>query len=135
MAPPDAAGPARPRILIADDNPDILQTTSVLLDHFGYETIPINSAEKILPAISRVHPDLVLQDVYMPDLDLPAMLRTLRADPAIARTPVLLFTASVEGDEIAPQVGADGLVHKPFDLRQLRSTIDGFVRRTADHTT
>lgn len=131
--PPEVGKPEgdRVRIVIVDDNADILDTTSELLEHAGYETIRVNSGAKVLSTIQRTRPALVLQDVFMPDLDLGSLLRSLRADPLVGRTPVLLFTASVEGEDIVPQVGADGLLRKPFDLDHLRATIDTYIQRAA----
>jgi len=77
--------------------------------------------------LRRTRPAILLQDVYMPELDLDALMRQIRADRDIARTPVILFTASVEADDVVERVGADGMLRKPFDLEALEQAIHGVL--------
>lgn len=112
------------RILVADDNPDVLESTSVLLEVLGFDVVGVAGAREIQPAAHAARPDVILQDVQMPGLDLADTVRRIRADPATATTAILLFTADATADELADAVGADGIVIKPFDGDQIKAVLD-----------
>lgn len=114
-----------PTVLLADDEPAILESTRLLLTEMGYEVECASTAAEILPALRRVRPDLLLQDVRMPGLDVQSLVATMRRDPEIGHIPVLLFSASMEIDEIAARVGAARHLEKPFKPHELASAIEG----------
>lgn len=114
-----------PKVLVVDDEPAILESTSLLLSQLGYDVACASSAAEILPALRRELPDLLLQDIRMPGLDLLALVRAIHAEPALARIPVLLFSASMDIEEIAARVGAASHLEKPFRPQDLVSAIEG----------
>ncbi|HET6405907.1 MAG TPA: response regulator [Candidatus Thermoplasmatota archaeon] len=114
-----------PKVLLVDDEPAILDSTRMLLVQMGYDVVTANEASDILPTLRRERPDLLLQDVRMPGLDLDALARNIRGDPAIAHIPVLLFSASMEIDEIAARIGAARHLEKPFKPQELVNAIQG----------
>jgi CheY-like chemotaxis protein len=73
--------------------------------------------------MARVRPDVVLQDVRMPGLQLEALLAAIRARPDLARTPVILFSASLDVEDERERVGAAGTLEKPFSAAQLVGAI------------
>lgn len=114
-----------PKVLLADDEPAILESTRLLLAEMGYDVVCASAASEILPTLRRELPDLLLQDVRMPGLDVLALVATMRREAALASIPVLLFSASMEIDEIAARVGAARHVEKPFKPHELASAIEG----------
>ncbi|HET9958451.1 MAG TPA: ATP-binding protein [Polyangiaceae bacterium] len=114
-----------PRILIVDDNADMREYLARLLsDRFMVETATDGAAA--LVAIRRSPPALILSDVMMPNLDGFGLLRILRADPALARTPVILLSARA-GDEASVEgltMGADDYLVKPFSARELLARVE-----------
>jgi PAS domain S-box-containing protein len=125
LAPPAAASEGkRARLLIADDNADMRGYLRRLLDA-RYEVRTAADGEEALTAAREEPPDLLLSDIMMPRMDGYALLRAVRADPALADLPVILLSArageeaSLEGLE----AGADDYLVKPFGVRELFARI------------
>ena len=118
-AAPDGE-PARPRVLVADDNPDLrAYMRGLLLPH--YEVTTAVDGQAALEAVTASPPDLVLSDVMMPRLDGFGLVRALRARPATATIPIVLLSARA-GEEAAVEgldTGADDYLIKPFSAREL----------------
>ncbi|MFO1535751.1 MAG: response regulator [Thermoplasmatota archaeon] len=112
------------RILVVDDNEDILESTASLLQLRGHAVETLLRAGEVLDALRRDPPDILLQDCHMPGLDLPALLRSIRAQPRLRSLPILLFTASTDAAELWRTLGADGLIWKPFEAAELQRAID-----------
>lgn len=109
----------RQKVLVVDDEPSVLSSTAGVLRELGFEVATCQDAGEILPALAREQPDLLLQDVRMPGLDLERLVFDLRADPRWRRLPVVIFTASMDVDEIGERVQAAGTIEKPFRPRDL----------------
>lgn len=120
-----------PRVLIVDDEPAILRSTSMLLRELGYEVAACAEASTIRAAIDEHEPDVLLQDIRMPGLDLERLVRELRQDARWARLPIVLFTASMEAQEIGERVGAHVVLDKPFRPAQLAAAIEGALKAAA----
>ena len=124
----------RPRILLADDNADMRAYVADILTRGGYEVEAVNDGETALAVARRGPlPDLILSDVMMPGVDGFALLRLLRADPAMDGVLVILLSARA-GEEARIEglaAGADDYLIKPFSARELRARIDGAIRLCA----
>ncbi|HVM44365.1 MAG TPA: response regulator [Candidatus Thermoplasmatota archaeon] len=116
---------SRPRVLLVDDEPAILESTRMLLAEMGYDVLCVAHASDILPALRRERPDLLVQDVRMPGLDVQALVQEMRGEPELAKIPVLLFSASMDLDEIAARIGAARHLEKPFKPNELAQAIEG----------
>ncbi len=81
----------REKILLIEDQDAAWRSTSALLDVMGYEAVRVKDAKGALDAAAKEHPDAILQDIQMPGLDLPELVRGLRENPATARIPLLFF--------------------------------------------
>lgn len=112
------------KVLIADDEPDIVTSTAEFLRRWGFRVDTVSEAPEILAALRRHRPDVLLQDVRMMGMDLTALLRSIRADRAVAGTVVILFTATMSADEMREKVGADDAIEKPFDPVALARLIE-----------
>ncbi|GAB3347444.1 ATP-binding protein [Lysobacter tyrosinilyticus] len=132
-----ATGPARLRVLVADDNPDMREYLARLLaPHWEVEVVV--DGEDALTSVLRRPPDLVLSDVMMPRRDGVALLRALRDDARTAMIPVILLSARAGEEAVVAglETGADDYLVKPFSARELLSRVGTHldlarVRRTA----
>ncbi len=111
------------RILLVDDDRDILGSTAELLRAFGYNVATCTEADRVIETMRSQRPDVVLHDVRMPGLDLRDQLRSIREDPDLSHIPIVLFTAILSARELATEVGADGAIEKPFDPEDLRRVL------------
>ena len=120
------------RILLVDDDRDIVKSTAQLLQVFGYEVTVCVDADRVIETMHSQRPDVVLHDVRMPGLDLRAQVRAIRDDPDVARVPIILFTAVLSAKELAVEVGADDAIEKPFEAETLRRVLrDCETRRSS----
>jgi PAS domain S-box-containing protein len=119
----------RPRILLADDNADMLDYVARLLSG-RWEIEAVGDGQAALEAARRRKPDLVLADVMMPRLDGFALLSALRRDPKLADVPVVLLSARA-GEEAqieGLQAGADDYLVKPFSARELMARVEAHLK-------
>ncbi len=134
-APAEPAGEAlhvqkrRPRILIADDDPDMVALVSDTLGRFGMDCDIARSGQQALDAIRRHPPDAIVLDVNMLDLDGFEVLKQLRHNLATTAIPVLMLTARNQRSDIARCIGsgADDYVVKPFEPSDLAARVDKII--------
>lgn len=107
------------KVLIVDDEESILRSTSALLEDMGFATATCSRADDIVTTLERERPDVLLQDLRMPGLDLEKLVQRLRSDPRWKRLPLVIFTASMDAEDIGERVGAFALLDKPFRPSEL----------------
>ena len=109
------------RLLLADDNADMRDYVTRLLEARGWQVEAVSDGRAALDAILARHPDLVLSDVMMPGLDGFALLRELRARPETRTIPVILLSAraGTEARVDGAEAGADDYIVKPFAAQEL----------------
>jgi two-component system, OmpR family, alkaline phosphatase synthesis response regulator PhoP len=123
---------ALPKILIVDDEPDIIEFLQYNLKKEGYQVISAPDGQKALEVATKEKPHLILLDIMMPELDGIETCRALRAMPEFAQTPIAFLTAR---DEDFSQIagldsGGDDYITKPIRPRVLISRIGALLRRT-----
>ena len=121
-----SVGPLK-RILVVDDEPDLLAIISITLRARGnFDVVTCTSGREALEIVARFEPDLILLDVMMPDMDGPMTLKALQEDPQTSSTPVVFITAKVLPRETARylSLGAVAVIAKPFDQRTLVEEIE-----------
>lgn len=113
------------RVLIADDEPNIVLTLSFMLKREGYEVLTAPDGTQALAAIRAQRPALVLLDGAMPGLTGFEVCEAVRADPDVGQTRILMLTAKGRETDIARGIGAgaDAYVTKPFSTRDLIARI------------
>jgi len=113
------------RVLIADDEPNIVTALEFLLRGRGYEVDIARNGADALARIRDTHPDLVLLDVMMPELSGWQVLEQLRADPTTRETPVVITSAVYDrpGLHPLPPGGPVRFAAKPFDIAALLQTV------------
>ena len=125
-------GPLKPhRILVVDDEDDLLELVRYNLTKEGYEVACVGSGEEALKAVRRELPDLIVLDLMLPSVDGLEVCRRLKADARTREVPIIMLTAkSEEGDMIAGlDRGADDYIAKPFSPRVLGARIKALLRR------
>jgi diguanylate cyclase (GGDEF)-like protein len=128
VVPPSVQAGRQPlqTLLYADDEPDIRLIAQTALNLApGLTVHTADSGEQALELARELRPDLMLLDVMMPGLDGPDTLKRLRADPAIARIPVIFVTAKATPENAARlrALGASAVIAKPFDPMQLSAQV------------
>jgi CheY-like chemotaxis protein len=113
--------PERP-ILVVDDDPTILATVSETLDMEGYNVVTATNGAEALEAVERDDPVVVLLDMRMPVLDGWGFLRAAR-DRGL-KLNVVVMTAAADARRWAAEVGAQGVLPKPFELDDLLRTVE-----------
>lgn len=120
----------KPRILVVDDEHQILRALRVILRDAGFEAVPADSAEEALDLAAVQTPDAAIVDLVLPDLDGVELCRRLRE---WSDMPIILLSAV--GDEDAKvralAAGADDYITKPFGPRELVARLAANLRRTA----
>lgn len=106
------------RVLIIDDEDDIREVAKVSLEMVaGWEVLTADCGRAGIEVASQAHPDAILLDVMMPDMDGPTTFQALQANPATAGIPVILLTAKVRSADRNrfADLGVQAVIAKPFD--------------------
>ena len=112
---------ASKRVLIAEDEPHIVESLSFVLSRAGYEVASAGDGEAAFARLSEARPDVVILDVMLPRMNGFDLLRRLRADPDFSGLPVIMLTAKGQNQDrrTAEDIGADAFITKPFSNRDV----------------
>jgi DNA-binding response OmpR family regulator len=121
------------KILIVDDELAIVKLVGLMLQQRGYEIVAARLGAQALEKAQAENPDLVILDIMMPDMNGYEVCRRLRANPATAGLPIIMFTAkAMVDDKVAGfQAGADDYLTKPIHPEELISRIEAVLSRSA----
>ena len=116
---------ARTRILIVDDEPDILELVQYNLSKAQYDVVGVASGEEALVQMHTTPPDLVVLDLMLPGVDGLEVCKALKRDARTAAIPIVMLTARGEEADIVAglELGADDYLTKPFSPRVLLARI------------
>ena len=119
------------KILVVDDERDIVELISLSLQKEGFKTIPTYSGEEALEWMKSDTPDLVVLDLMLPGIQGLEVCRRIRSSPEYSDVPIIILSAKTgEMDRIIGlEIGADDYVTKPFSVRELISRIRVALRR------
>lgn len=118
---PDPSPGMKPKVLIADDEPNIVISLEFMMKREGFEVIVARDGAQALEVIRRERPRLVLLDATMPGMSGFDVCEAVRADAEVAQTRIVMLTAKGRETDMARGVGAgaDAYVTKPFSTRDL----------------
>ena len=112
------------RILVVDDNTDILQIVKIILENNGFEVVVTPNGEETLLKTETFHPQLILMDVFLSSgIDGREICKTLKANSETKDIPVILFSAQVKMEDGFKSWGADDFIAKPFEVKELINKI------------
>ena len=119
------------RILIVDDDVEALHLVGLMLKRKGHSIIAATSGQQALDKAMEAHPDLIILDIMMPDMDGYQVASQLRHHPVTANIPILMFTAKTTvNDKIAGfQAGADDYLTKPIHPAELITRVEALLQR------
>jgi DNA-binding response OmpR family regulator len=121
------------KILVIDDNPDIRENTSEILELAGFKTFTAENGKKGVDAALREKPDVIVCDIMMPDLDGYGVLHMLRKNEATQHIPFIFLTAKTERSDFRKgmEMGADDYITKPFEDIELLNAIEARLKKAA----
>jgi phosphate regulon transcriptional regulator PhoB len=119
------------KILIVDDEKDIVKMLDYNLKKEGFRTISCSDGEEALDLANREHPDLIILDLMLPAMDGLEVCKTLKKETKTAAIPIIMLTAKAqEADKIVGlELGADDYITKPFSPRELIARVKAVLRR------
>ncbi|MDD5247022.1 MAG: response regulator [Candidatus Omnitrophica bacterium] len=122
------------KILIVDDEKDIVKMLDYNLKKDGYRVISASDGEDALDLAGREHPDLIVLDLMLPGLDGLEVCKTLKKEGKTASIPIIMLTAKTQESDkvIGLELGADDYMTKPFSPRELLARIKAVLRRAKD---
>ncbi len=114
------------KILIVDDEPDVLRLTSLRLEKLGFKVLTAANGREALETIQNEKPDLAMLDLIMPVMYGSEVCKLVKSDETLRHIPIILFTAynEIMTEEKAKSIGADGYITKPFFARELVSKVE-----------
>ena len=123
--------PESPLVLVADDDPDILDLVRYRLERSGYAVATATDGSEAVRLAGELSPALAVLDVMMPGLTGFEVTRKLRDDPQTARIPVILLTARAQEADVQEgfAAGADDYLRKPFSPRELSARVQAVLGR------
>lgn len=119
------------KILIVDDEPDIVETLKFLIESEGFESITALDGEDALKKAKEENPDVMILDVMLPKINGYKVCRLLKFDNKYKHIPILMVTArSQEEDKIiGEETGADEYITKPFDIEEVLQKIHFYLNK------
>ena len=120
-----------PKILVADDEPDVLNLVSANLRAAGFEVLKAEDGSSALACARSQSPQLLVLDLMLPGMSGLEICRSLKADPVTSGIPIIMLTAKAEEVDriVGLELGADDYVTKPFSPRELVLRIKSVLRR------
>ncbi len=121
----------RHKILIVDDEPDIVETLSFMLQARNFDVVTASDGLEALSKVKSEHPDLVLLDIMMPGMDGYDVCVKLKTDKETKNIPVVMLTARGENEAVirAHKSGANDYIVKPFTLPTLINKLNKLLYR------
>ena len=120
------------RVLVADDDPDILTVVKINLELDGFEVDTAVDGEDAMQKATSTPPNVIILDIMMPRMDGLTALHRLRSQAGTANIPIILLTArGLPEDRVRGlELGADDYITKPFDITELAARVRAVLRRT-----
>ena len=118
---------SKKKILVVDDEPDILEFLQVILEEEGYAVVITDKGEYVEHLYFSIIPDLILLDVLLSGKDGRDIVKRLKAQDETKRTPVIMFSAHPDAEKTVLAAGANDFIAKPFEIDALLSLVDKYL--------
>ena len=118
------------RVLIAEDDPNIVESLSFVLSRGGFEVWAELDGEGAVRRLRSDPPDIMILDVMLPKLNGFEVLKLVKAEPALRAMPVIILTAKGQPQDrrMAEEIGVEGFITKPFSNRDVVDTVRRLTR-------
>ena len=116
------------KVLICDDDADILEVTKTILTLRGYHVETMMNTDDLVNKVEEIKPSVILMDLWIPDIGGGEATKQLKLNEATSKIPVIIFSANNDIEKVALNAGANGYLRKPFEIADLERII-------AQHTT
>jgi DNA-binding response OmpR family regulator len=118
------------RVLITEDEPNIAESLTFILNREGYDVSTVFDGEAALQRLRSDPPDIMILDVMLPKLNGFEVLKLVKADPALKALPVMILTAKGQTHDrrMAEEIGASAFITKPFSNRDIIEQVGRLVR-------
>ncbi|MDD5044691.1 MAG: response regulator [Candidatus Omnitrophica bacterium] len=119
------------KILLIEDEPDILKTTTIFLEAEGFEVVAAVDGMDGLQKARSISPDLIITDIMLPKLDGYKLCRMLKFDEKYKSIPIVFFTAraQIADEQLGKEVCADAYIKKPSDPRLLVEKVKELIAK------
>ena len=117
------------RVLILDDDLDILQICTIVLKKQGFEVQTMNNSNQVVSQVRDFHPDVILMDNWIPGPGGIEATRLLKRSPETQEIPVIFFSANSNVTQLAREARADYFLQKPFDITELEAIVLMAIRQ------
>ncbi len=118
------------RVIIYDDDTDLLEVCSLILSSRNFEVITKDKCTEILNDLRQHQPGVILMDNWIPDVGGVKATRLVKESKEFHHIPVILFSANNNVSELAEEAGADYCLHKPFDIADLENIVSNAIKTT-----
>ena len=117
------------KILLIEDEPDLVETTTFRLEKAGYEVIKAFDGKTALDLLGKVMPDLIILDLLLPKISGYDVCKKIKEDSKLKDVPIVLFTASLLRDisEKTKELGANDYIAKPFEAKELLEKVGKLI--------
>lgn len=116
-----------PKILIVDDNLDVLQIMQLLLGSRGFEVITTNNGEETYDLTNTFQPDLIFIDIHLGGMDGRDISKKLKTEEETKHIPIILFSANIIRGTTLSDSLADEFISKPFDIHELLLKVNKLI--------
>lgn len=119
------------KILIIDDELDMVKVVTIRFEASGYEVISASNGQEGIDKSKRFKVDLILLDIIMPNMDGYEVCRKLKTDPKTKNIPIVIFTAAGQQDleKRCMALGPDAVIRKPFETAELLEIVNKALKR------
>lgn len=117
----------RKKIMIVDDEADILEAVQIMLEDAGYE-VSTAMNRRTVRDVEKELPDLLLLDIGMPGIDGTTICRKLKNQDETKHTPIIMCSANKDAEKLSRECGADDFITKPFEMDMLLAKVKKYTK-------
>jgi len=115
------------KVLIFDDNQELLELCTIILEETGCEVKTSTTTNNIEQQVKEYKPDIIFMDNWLPDVSGTDATRQLKANKDLQHIPVIYFSAIHNVEELASEAGADDFLAKPFDISAMENIVKKYT--------